>query len=71
MRAHRRFTISPHRRHYDRIVSDKRRAGCPGRGRNEGEGFWAFLRDWIASLFRVDEQRRRTDGLGEQEKRAS
>lgn len=29
-------------------------AGGPRRARHEGEGFWAFLRDWIASLFRVD-----------------
>jgi len=29
-------------------------AGGPRRSRREGEGFWAFLRDWVASLFRVD-----------------
>jgi hypothetical protein len=29
-------------------------AGGPHRARAEGEGFWAFLRNWIASLFRVD-----------------
>lgn len=44
--------------HYDRVVADEKRArfiaGGPRRARNEGEGFWAFLRDWIASLFRVD-----------------
>jgi len=39
-------------------VSDEHRArfiaGGPRRARREGEGFWAFLRGWIASLFRVD-----------------
>ncbi|HEU5489186.1 MAG TPA: hypothetical protein VFU84_00205 [Gaiellaceae bacterium] len=29
-------------------------AGGPHRARKDGEGFWAFLRDWIAGLFRVD-----------------
>jgi hypothetical protein len=29
-------------------------AGGPRRARAEGEGFWAFLRGWIASLFSVD-----------------
>jgi hypothetical protein len=41
-----------------RFMADEKRAGFiaggPRRARNEGEGFWAFLRDWIASLFRVD-----------------
>lgn len=44
--------------HYDRVMADQKRAGFiaggPRRARNEGEGFWTFLRDWIASLFRVD-----------------
>jgi hypothetical protein len=44
--------------HYDRVMADEKRAGFiaggPRRARNEGESFWAFLRDWIASLFRVD-----------------
>ena len=44
--------------HYDRLMADEKRAGFiaggPRRARHEGEGFWAFLRDWIASLFRVD-----------------
>jgi hypothetical protein len=44
--------------HYDRVMADEKRAGFiaggPRRSRNEGEGFWTFLRDWIASLFRVD-----------------
>lgn len=44
--------------HYDRVMADEKQAGFivggPRRARNEGEGFWAFLRDWIASLFRVD-----------------
>jgi hypothetical protein len=39
-------------------MADEKRAefiaGGARRARNEGEGFWAFLRDWIASLFRVD-----------------
>jgi hypothetical protein len=39
-------------------VSDERQArfiaGGPRRVRHEGEGFWAFLLGWIASLFRVD-----------------
>ncbi|HYI73835.1 MAG TPA: hypothetical protein VEW90_01090 [Gaiellaceae bacterium] len=39
-------------------MSDKRHAGFvaggPRRVRAEGEGFWAFLRGWIASLFTVD-----------------
>ena len=43
---------------YDHVVADEKRtgfiAGGPRRARNEGEGFWAFLRDWIASLFSVD-----------------
>ena len=29
-------------------------AGGPRRARNEGRGFWGFLREWIASLFRID-----------------
>lgn len=29
-------------------------AGGPRRARAEGEGFWSFLRGWIASLFGVD-----------------
>ena len=29
-------------------------AGGPRRARQEGEGFWAFLRGWLASLFSVD-----------------
>jgi hypothetical protein len=39
------------------IVSDEKTrfiAGGPRRVRAEGEGFWAFLRGWIASLFSVD-----------------
>jgi hypothetical protein len=43
---------------YDRVMADEERpgfiAGGPRRARKEGEGFWAFLRDWIASLFSVD-----------------
>jgi hypothetical protein len=43
---------------YDRVMADEKRAGFiaggPRRARNDGKGFWAFLRDWIASLFRVD-----------------
>jgi hypothetical protein len=44
--------------HYDRVMADEERAGFiaggPRRARNEGEGLLAFLRDWLASLFRVD-----------------
>jgi hypothetical protein len=44
--------------HYDRVMADEKRAGFiaggPRRARNEGEGFWAFLRNWIASFFRLD-----------------
>ena len=44
--------------HYDRVMAEDKRAGFvaggPRRARNEGESFWAFLRHWIASLFRVD-----------------
>jgi hypothetical protein len=44
--------------HYDHVVADEKQAGFiaggPRRARNEGEGFWAFLRAWIASLFSVD-----------------
>ena len=44
--------------HYDRVMADEKQAGFiaggPRRARNGGEGFLAFLRDWIASLFRVD-----------------
>jgi hypothetical protein len=42
---------------YPRPVSEKHSrfvAGGPRRVRAEGEGFWAFLRGWIASLFTVD-----------------
>jgi len=39
-------------------MADEKRAGFiaggPRRARKEGEGFWTFLRDWVASLFRVD-----------------
>ncbi|HET8969299.1 MAG TPA: hypothetical protein VFN06_07720 [Gaiellaceae bacterium] len=31
-------------------------AGGPRRVRGEDEGFWAFLRGWIASFFRVDQR---------------
>jgi hypothetical protein len=44
--------------HYHPVMADEKRAGFiaggPRRARNEGEGFWAFLRDRIAGLFRVD-----------------
>lgn len=43
---------------YDRLMADEKRAGFiaggPRRARKEGEGFWIFLRGWIANLFRVD-----------------
>lgn len=50
--------IDPSTDDYDRVMADEKRAGFiaggPRRARNEGEGFWAFLRDWVTSLFRVD-----------------
>jgi hypothetical protein len=43
---------------YDRVMADEKQAGFiaggPHRARKDGEGFWAFLRGWIAGLFRVD-----------------
>jgi hypothetical protein len=35
-------------------VTDRFIAGGPRRARQENEGFWAFLRGWIGSLFGVD-----------------
>jgi hypothetical protein len=39
-------------------VSDEKQArfiaGGPRRVRGDGEGFWSFVRGWIASLFSVD-----------------
>jgi hypothetical protein len=50
--------VCPSTDHYDRAMADDKRpgfiAGGPRRARNEEEGFWAFLRDWVASIFRVD-----------------
>ena len=43
---------------YDPLMADEKQtgfiAGGPRRARKEGEGFWVFVRDWIASFFRVD-----------------
>jgi hypothetical protein len=45
-------------KHYDRAMADEKRAGFvaggPRRTRSDGAGFWAFLRDWITTLFGVD-----------------